>query len=57
MHQESRENGQKLSTVSKCSKRSCKNSCCVKTLSESSDNPDDDHVLPDLSHIRASKVI
>ena len=49
--------GQKLSTVKKCSKRNCKKSCCVKTSSESSDSSDDDSVLPDLSHIRASKVI
>ena len=49
--------GQKLSTVVKCKKRKCHKSCCSKTSSESSDNSDDDTVLPDLSHIRSSKSI
>ena len=48
--------GQKLSTVKQCKKRNCQKSCCVKT-SSSSDSSDDDTVLPNLSHIRASKVI
>ena len=48
---------QKLSTVKKCKKRNCQKSCCVKTSSESSDSSDDDTVLPNLSHMRASKVI
>ena len=49
--------GQKLSTVKKCKIRNCQKSCCVKTSSESSDTSDDDTVLPDLSHIRALKVL
>ena len=48
--------GQKLSTVKQCKKRNCQKSCCVKT-SSSSDSSDDDTVLPNLSDIRASKVI
>ena len=49
--------GQKLSTVQKCKKRNCHKSCCSKTSSESSDSSDDDNVLPDLAHIRASQSI